>query len=681
MQFPEHGQHVRAEGQDARVARVEPCGRFRPRLQPGDRRAGGGQGSLGIGLGVEQVGPARGFRPVAPSGVAEAQAPGGTTFAVGGGIAVGGPDLEQAGIAHPPGHVGRGGAQQRRQDGGPHRVEFRRDRVGKLQGFIPAAEGAGQFSAHERKRHGLVQAARRQGRAHAGGLHDGRAGRAPGQHARAFHGCLGDGVKAVDPQDLLDQVGLAVDVGTPDRRRDLPDRSGILNAEAEATEDRGLVFRGDLHAAKRRHPAGAERNRRGRGRHGAGLDDLASFAAAQLEDQPRGLVDAPVGGRRIHAALEAVAGVREDSQPAPRPGGADRIEQRDLQEDVARCFRAPCLLAPHDPADGAHPVVVSDHRDVRVQRVRVPVERRERLARTGHPHRQGSGHLVGVKHVERPAAVDRDVVRDVDQRGNRAETDRSEAALHPVRTGAVGHVAEVPPGDQGAGLPALAEGARPGDGACVRSRHGRERRLAQCPDTGRGQVARDAAHARAVAAVGGERDFEDGIVGAGPRRVRGPDRGVLGQFDDPVVIFAQSELVGGAQHALPGHAADLLFRQRDPATRNVRPDGCEHGLHAGAGVGRAAHHRQRGAAGVHGADAEAVRIGMRTGFHDPADHERSQLLAAILHRLDFQADCGQTVGDVRHAGVGVEVLPKPGQRELHGSSPSSRLGRASMSKP
>ena len=66
----------------------------------------------------------------------------------------------------------------------------------------------------------------------------------------------------------------------------------------------------------------------------------------------------------------------------------------------------------------------------------------------------------------------------------------------------------------------------------------------QLPEPGRREVAGEAVHTEAVGAVRRHLDVEDGVAETGIARILRSQRSVLRQLDDPLVVIAQTELVG-----------------------------------------------------------------------------------------------------------------------------------------
>ena len=260
---------------------------------------------------------------------------------------------------------------------------------------------------------------------------------------------------------------------------------------------RRLLGLGDLHADEARDA--------GRGRSGScGARRGTAPATSTSEGSPpqrsriiRVASSMPERGEgRVDAALEAVAGVGVDPQPAAGAGGADRIELGGLDEDVGGRLGAAGAQAAHDAADRLGAVGVADERS-RSRRRRSPCRRARASVSPGRARRTviGAVELVGVEDVQRPVAVVGDEVGDVDERRDRAEADGAQAVLQPLRRGAVPDAADQAADEERAGLAGDVGGevdARPGRGR----RRGRARRRAS-----RGVPRPRAARSRAMPAT------------------------------------------------------------------------------------------------------------------------------------------------------------------------------------
>ena len=431
------GERAFAQADGARAAGVIPLGHALGEIELAARRAHRIQDRQRVGFGVEGVhAPGRAI-PMARSGAARAHARGHRGLADGGVVDVAGADLEQCQIGKAAVGVASGGGDQVGQDRRPHVVELVADRVGEAERRIGAAEQLGLGGRGEGPGHRLDHAARGQRPLGPADPPLARGEHRAGKGGRPRQGHRRHPVVAVDPDDLLDQVGLAVDIGPPGRHRGGDRAVALPDREAQRLEDAAAFACRHLDAAQAGDALRAQGNLTPPLRLLAGDDDLALLAAAELADQAGGDRRSPDGGGGIHAALEPVPGVAVDLEPASGGGGAHRVEQRDLEEQIDRRLGAAGCLSAHDAADAVDGLRVRDHHHVGLELVGPAVERRDLLAGSSEAHHQVTGKLVGVEHVERSAEIVSHQIGDVDQRGNRPQADRLEAVLEPAWTGAV----------------------------------------------------------------------------------------------------------------------------------------------------------------------------------------------------------------------------------------------------
>ncbi len=203
----------------------------------------------------------------------------------------------------------------------------------------------------------------------------------------------------------------------------------------------------------------------------------------------------------------------------------------------------------------------------------------------------------------------------------------------------------------------------------------------QGAEAGGREIAGDAAHAEAVGAIGRHFDLDDRIVEIAVLDEAHADRRVIGQFDDAVVIGAQAQLAGRAEHAVRGFAANDARFEIEAGAGNVGARRGEHTFHAGARVGCAADHLHDTLAGIDAADPQTVGIRMLLRFRDIADHERLERLGRILDAFDLEAERRQGLGDGGGIGTGVQLGLQPGEGELHRVSPPTTEGTSSGRKP
>ena len=122
----------------------------------------------------------------------------------------------------------------------------------------------------------------------------------------------------------------------------------------------------------------------------------------------------------------------------------------------------------------------------------------------------GALELVGVVDVQRPAAVLTDVVGHIDERVDGPQANRLQSVLQPLRRGAVRHALDVAGGEHRAGVRRLlGELELHVDRALGGAFDADDARLVlQGAEPRSGEIARDAAHARAVRTVRRQLHFE-----------------------------------------------------------------------------------------------------------------------------------------------------------------------------
>jgi hypothetical protein len=125
-------------------------------------------------------------------------------------------------------------------------------------------------------------------------------------------------------------------------------------------------------------------------------------------------------------------------------------------------------------------------------------------------------HLCGVEHMQRAAAIEGDEVGDVDQRIDRAKTNRSKALLQPVGRGAVLDTLDQAQAEGRTQRMGGAEIERDFDGAGERALHRLGRAVLEVADGGGAEIARDAVDAGAVRPVGREVDLDHRLADACP---------------------------------------------------------------------------------------------------------------------------------------------------------------------
>ena len=160
----------------------------------------------------------------------------------------------------------------------------------------------------------------------------------------------------------------------------------------------------------------------------------------------------------------------------------------------------------------------------------------------------------------------------------------------------------------------------------------------------------------------------------------------------PVVVVAEAELAGGADHPGRDVAVGLARGDLEPAGQHAAGQH-DHDEVAGREVVGAADDALRLAGAVGGADVDgapvdglAVLLRLRLHREDAADHQRAgDVVAGLLDRLELEPELGQPGGELLGGDVGreVHVVADPGDRGLHraqSSVPKAEEKRTSPSK-
>ena len=369
-------------------------------------------------------------------------------------------------------------------------------------------------------------------------------------------------------------------------------------------------------------------------------------------------------------------------QPAPGGRRANRIEIGGFDKHRGGVLGAPGGGAADHPGQCHRSVVVGDHRHIGIEIVALVVERRERLARARQAYVNIAGERIDIEDVQRARAIVSDEIGNIDQRRDRSQTDRGQAALQPRRARPIAQAADHPPNEQRAGIGGLGiEVETHADRAFENAGNRIDRTGFQAADAGCREVARNAENTEAVAAIGGDRDIDDRIVEPGKRREGRADRRVVGELDNAFVLVADAHLALRAQHAESGNAANRALFQGYAGARDGRADWRENAFHARPRIRRAAHHVEHLAAGIDLADPQPIGVGVLLGGLDIGDGERRQGGAAVDHLLDLEAEHGQPVGNLVEGRVGLEMGLEPVQGELHRLNPWPSVGVSRAAKP
>ncbi len=186
--------------------------------------------------------------------------------------------------------------------------------------------------------------------------------------------------------------------------------------------------------------------------------------------------------------------------------------------------------------------------------------------------------------------------------------------------------------------------------------------------------------AQQIGTIGGDVDFEAMIAAADHLSERSPRQRLGLESEQAVVLGAQAEFAGGAEHSLGGLAAELApFDHHAAGHRGAEPG--ERILAAGHHVWRAADHVPEGTrAVIDGGDPELVGVGVGPHIGHHRHDELLEIGAQRLHCVDRGAQHSQTLGDIGWIERLAEECLKPATGGLHAPSPAN-WPRKRMSPP
>ena len=445
-----------------------------------------------------------------------------------------------------------------------------------------------------------------------------------------------------------------------------------VNLEAECFKRLAHVRFGQLQAHQLFDAVEIKRDHVLLDRRFAGYLFLRRRAAADLQHQAGREIQARLDKARIDAAFEAVAGIAGNAELAAGGGDGERIEVGALDEDVLRIRVAARRIRPHDATDVVGAAVVGDHAHALVELVGLAVQRFDLLALVRHARVDDALEFVGVVGVQRPAAVDHDVVGDIDGGVDGTRADGFQAPLHPGGRGAVLDALDRAAGEHRAIVRGVWREAQldvDRDGVLALDSFQRLFRL-QRAETGGGEIARDAAHARAVRAVRRQLHLDDDVREA--EHVHIPTAHMLRHFgchlDDAVVVLGELHLALRQHHPVRHHAAHGLGFERDAGARNIGAKRGEHADEAGLRIGRAANDFEGWLArlDLDLQHLQLVGVGMLLGLDDTRNGELRQRRRGIINALHLEPDLVEHATDLLDRRGRVEMLLEPVERELHG---------------
>ncbi len=391
--------------------------------------------------------------------------------------------------------------------------------------------------------------------------------------------------------------------------------------------------------------------------------------AGEIHEHPARQPCCVLGEVRVDALLPAIRARGPQCELLGRAQDPERLEVRRLEQHLRRGVGDLAVLAAHDRRERDGLLAVRDEEIVRVEEAQRAVERAELLARAGTPHDDPAARELGsVERVQRATPDVHDVVRDVDDIGDRAHVREIEARAQPLRRRPDGDVAEHAPDVARAALEVVDSDV---DRLLVDElRVVRIGWMEVAPEE-RCDLARKPHHRQEVDAVHGRRDVEHLVADREDVEKRSARLLPVGQHHDPGVLVSEADLVLGQDHPARGLAPELALVERLVEDRQVRArqrDG-----HRGTGLEvPCAADDLAGVALPHVdlAHAEAVRVGMRAYIEHTADEEAVDVAAEVghadvEHALDLERRDREPVSDLLRSRVDGDVLAQPRERRSH----------------
>ena len=332
------------------------------------------------------------------------------------------------------------------------------------------------------------------------------------------------------------------------RRNDAEHVSGPGNLHAQPPQYRFDLRPRNAQAQQSRHVRGIELNARAR-RQMPGLlgqDNRPGPAAGDLEQQAGGPLDGALLQPRIDTALETLRGIGMHAETPRAASYCRRVEESDLEEDVAGVVGDAALLATHDARDADRTRGVRDDQHVGLKRHLLAVQQLEAFPGPRVADVDPGIQPPQVVGMHRLAEFQHHVIRNVHDGTDGTQSRAPQPLHHPQRRDGVrADVAYHASCKTGAGLR-----RKQANLEAVRDR-GDDRRnfqLLQRRTTDRREFPRDTGHGQRIASIRRQVQLQERVVQAERLAKCGSRNQVVRQFQDPFVALAQSEFPCRTQH-------------------------------------------------------------------------------------------------------------------------------------
>ena len=473
-----------------------------------------------------------------------------------------------------------------------------------------------------------------------------------------------DHVVAVEAGDLLRQVGIMLDVRAPGG----DDHAVAVHREAERGEDGDHILPREIGTEKTVYALNVKVHSLLFGGRGLHVDHAVDhLTGAEQLYELAGALDGGDGPFGIEPLFEFGGGVGTHTQGDGGLADGGAVEVCGLKHDSGGAVRDLGVLAAHDAGKTDGLFRVGDHEHARIDGALDAVEGGERLARLGAAHDDPvSADARVVKGVHGLAVFLHDIVRDIDDVVDRADTGGAQTAAQPRGGGLDLYVFDHPRRIARAesGVPDL-HGEVVFDGIAVARALYLGRVQAEICAEGRRGFSCQTDDAQAVGAVVRDLEFHHAVgqtqdlpdVVAGPAGLLQDEDAVLDGIG--IVVGVETELAEGAEHTLARHAAQLAGT--DLLAAGERGAVQRHGDHVADGdVLRAGDDGELMLLSrVDRADPQVIGVGVPFHGKDAPDRDVFDALAGAGECFDLGAGHGHAVAELLVGYGDARVIAEP----------------------
>ena len=376
--------------------------------------------------------------------------------------------------------------------------------------------------------------------------------------------------------------------------------------------------------------------------------------------------------RRVNAPLKPMPRIGAEIETARTPCNRLGPPEGRLDIDVLGSVAHRRGVAPHDAGQRLHLFLVGNDAHFAVQRHGIAVEQLELFARLAPAHMQlRTGNLVAIKNVGGLAQLKHHVVGNIDQYRYAALAATRQTIHHPSGGLHMGvHAADHPTAKAPAKI-----GRFDHNFYRIRRSHGNlhfrqslQWRPRQCR-----QFTRNAIHTQRMRQIGRELERKKHIVQIQISTNVLSQRRVSGQFQQPTVVFRQTQFPRRAQHAVAFYATQLAHLDFERLAiftrRQFGANQCTGHLDAHARIGRAANDLQQFAtARIDLAYAQAIGIRVLHGLFDFGHHNAAKSRRRRVKLFHLQPCHGERIGQLLRGKRRITKFAQPGFRKLHSVS-------------